>query len=749
MARSARLVVAPLEDRVTPTAIGAPDPAFGTGGRITNDFGATDSFAALAIQDDGKIVGVGTTGSDFLLARFNTDGSRDTSFNTKGFLAIDFGGTDAATCVALQADGRILVGGYTEADGQRDFAIARLTATGQLDATFALTGKLAFDLGSQAADHAHALALNSFGGIYLAGVTNGGDMAVARLDPFGNLDKSFGKSGTAVVNLAGVEEARGVAVLANGSVVLSGFTNSGGTESNFVAVRLSADGLTPDFGFGNATLNNMKAAVVDLGGDDKAFASVLQPDGKLLLVGTDAGTGSDFLAVRLDAAGLPDASFNSIGVRRVGFGGTDEARSVALQPDGRIVVAGYTVPDRTAPANFAVTRLTAAGADDPTFGGARTLDFNGDDKAFAVVIDASDRIVLAGQSNANVAVGRLIGAIDLPKTLLTSGTADGSGLTFNVVNGQYVAGPGFNVFPGFTGTIRVASGDVTGDGVPDRIAGAGPGNSSVVVVYDGNTGGLVSSFLAFESSFVGGVLVSAGDFTGDGRAEVVVTADVGGGPRVRILDAVGLATNAVVPVADFFGIEDTKFRGGARPAVGDIDADGLLDLVIAAGPGGGPRIAIFDGRTVTSGTPTRIVGDFFAYAPTLRNGAFPATGDVDGDGFADLVLGAGPGGSPHVRVVGGRQLRGVAGFRSVDDVVGLQIATFFAGVPESRGGVTVTTRDVDGDGLADVVTGSGQGQLSEVRVYRGTTLLAAPAGPTPDQILDPYAAVLPGGVFVG
>jgi uncharacterized delta-60 repeat protein len=166
MARPARLVVTPLEDRATPTAIGAPDPAFGTGGRAVEDLGAADVFNAVALQADGRIVAAGTTGGAgvFLVARFNTDGSRDPSFNASGFRAIDFGGTDAATSVVVQPDGKILVGGFTETNGQRDFALARVNADGSDDATFAQTGRLAFDLGAQAADHAHAVALNSFGG---------------------------------------------------------------------------------------------------------------------------------------------------------------------------------------------------------------------------------------------------------------------------------------------------------------------------------------------------------------------------------------------------------------------------------------------------------------------------------------------------------------------------------------------------------------------------------------------------------
>ena len=136
--------------------------------------------------------------------------------------------------------------------------------------------------------------------------------------------------------------------------------------------------------------------------------------------------------------------------------------------------------------------------------------------------------------------------------------------------------------------------------------------------------------------------VSAGDLTGDGIDDLVASPDQGGGPQVVVFRGGDFAA-----VASFFGINDPNFRGGARTAVGDVNNDGTPDLIVAAGHGGGPRVAVYDGATVLSGAPAELVNDFFAFpgpdAVSLRNGVYAAVGDLNGDGFGDLVFGAGPG----------------------------------------------------------------------------------------------------------
>ena len=286
-------------------------------------------------------------------------------------------------------------------------------------------------------------------------------------------------------------------------------------------------------------------------------------------------------------------------------------------------------------------------------------------------------------------------------------------------------------FPGFTGGVRTAAADFTGDGIADLVVGTGPGGPTHVRVLDGVTQAELFALDPFEATFTGGVFVAAGDVTGDGLADLVVTPDEGGGPRARVFSGAGFGQ-----LADFFGIEDTAFRGGARPAVGDLDGDGFADLVVAAGFGGGPRVAAFSGKSLPSG-PVKLFGDFLAFEPALRNGTFVAAGDIDGDGKAELIAGGGPGGGPRVTVFDGADLLANVQTRSAD---------FFAGDTANRGGVRLTAKDLDGDSRADLVTGAGAGAGSRVTAYSGRDLTGG--GPPELFALDAFPG-FSGGVFVG
>jgi hypothetical protein len=247
----------------------------------------------------------------------------------------------------------------------------------------------------------------------------------------------------------------------------------------------------------------------------------------------------------------------------------------------------------------------------------------------------------------------------------------------------------------------------------------------------------------FESSFTGGVYVAFGDINGDGRAEVIVTPDEGGGPVVAIYDGAKITAGGTGDAAQmirFFGIDDPNFRGGARAASADINNDGYDDLVVAAGFGGGPRVAVFSGQSLVGGSePAKFVGDFFVFEQTLRNGVFIGSGDLDGDDFADVIIGGGPGGGPRVFALSGKDL-----------VNGTQtpIANFFAGDSANRGGIRLAVKDLDGDGKADLITGAGTNAGSQVTAYAGKSI---PANGTPDSTVFQFDAI-PGftnGIYVG
>jgi hypothetical protein len=291
-------------------------------------------------------------------------------------------------------------------------------------------------------------------------------------------------------------------------------------------------------------------------------------------------------------------------------------------------------------------------------------------------------------------------------------------------------------FAGFAGEIRTAAGDFTGDGVADLVVATGPGRATQVRVLDGVTLQVLHSVDPFEAAFTGGVFVAVGDLTGDGLADLAIAPDEGGGPRVRVFDGQSFGQ-----LADFFGIDDPAFRGGARTALGDLNGDGRADLIVAAGFGGGPRVAAFDGKQLASTGGPKLFGDFFAFEPALRNGIYVAVGDVNGDGFADLVAGGGPGGGPRVYILDGRDL--------VQNGSGAPapLGNYFAGNIDNRGGIRVTIKDLDGDAKADVILGSGRSADSRVTAYLGQSI--TPLGGTPPAALDVDAFADATGVYVG
>ncbi|MDB5309627.1 MAG: Ribose transport system, periplasmic ribose-binding protein RbsB, partial [Gemmataceae bacterium] len=353
-----------------------------------------------------------------------------------------------------------------------------------------------------------------------------------------------------------------------------------------------------------------------------------------------------------------------------------------------------------------------------------------------------------------VEVQTAVGVLALSPSLVVSGSLTGQAQVFaSNASGLYSPTPTttLNPFPGFTGLVRTASADVNGDGTPDTILVTGPGVPIQFAVVSGkdNTTLLIAPTSPFAGSegFTGGGFVAAGDIERTGRADVVVTPDQGGGPRVTIF---ALTPTGLVTRANFFGIDDPTFRGGARVAVGDVNGDGTPDVAVAAGFLGGPRIALFNGTTVLSGTPTRLINDFFAFpgtdAITLRDGAYVAIGDVSGDGFGDLIFGGGPGGAPRVFILSGQLV--AAG--NIQTAYNTPVANFFvANNSTDRGGVRVAAVNADGDTKADVAVGSGQGSPANVRVYLGKNFTGT-GEPSTFQDLTVFGGItLADGVYVG
>ncbi len=247
----------------------------------------------------------------------------------------------------------------------------------------------------------------------------------------------------------------------------------------------------------------------------------------------------------------------------------------------------------------------------------------------------------------------------------------------------------------FTGGVRVAAGDVNGDRVPDVVCAAGLGGGPNVTVFDGRTGqrlpGPIGSFFAYDPGFTGGVYVAAGDVNSDGFADIICGADGGGGPNVTVFS--GRDGSRLM---SFFAY-DSGFTGGVRVAAGDVNGDSFADLVCGAGPGGGPNV------TVYSGIDGARLLSFFAYDSSFAAGIYVGSGDVDGDGKSDVVAGAGPGGGPNVAV-----------FSGID---GRMILSYFPYAAAFTGGVRVAAVDRTGSGRDAVISVAGPGGGPDVRTF--------------------------------
>ena len=248
------------------------------------------------------------------------------------------------------------------------------------------------------------------------------------------------------------------------------------------------------------------------------------------------------------------------------------------------------------------------------------------------------------------------------------------------------------------------------------VTGAGTGGGPHVRVFSSANGTVKNEFYAYDPTFTGGVRVAQGHLDQDGILDWITAAGAGGGPHVKVFSGA-----SGEEVRSFYAY-DPLFSGGVNVAAGDIDGDGMDDVITGAGASGGPHVKVFSGA---SGEEIR---SFYAYDPLFSGGVNVAAGDIDGDGMDDVITGAGASGGPHVKVFSGAS--------------GEEIRSFYAYDPLFAGGVTVAASDFDGDQLAEIVTGAGLGGGPHVKTFSGAT---------GEEMLSSYAydPSFGGGVFVG
>ena len=596
-------------------ANGSLDTSFGGGDGLVMTqpgFGQVGQGTGVAIQPDGKIVTAGTDFADFVVMRHNADGSLDTTFSGDGITKADLAAGDRPEAVAIQTDGRIVVAG--DAIGTTtDAAVARFNSDGTPDTTFSGDGELTFAFLPSTTDSLEDLAIQSDGKIVTAGSTISGtgvDFAVARINVDGTFDTAGfgGGDGLQTTNVGSADSADAVAIQTDGKIVAAGGALNPG---NFAIVRYNTDGSldTTNFGSPNGFVTT------DLLNSDGAAGLLIDPAGKLVAAGvSDQGGDPDFALVRYNSNGsLDTATFGGgDGKQTTPFGVAPKPSSVkdtAIQSDGKIVVVGDVTFGSEV--DFALARYNADGTlDTAGFGGGdgiATTDIDGPDRALAVAIQSNGKIVVAGSSAASA------GSTNT-NTIVVRYNADGS------------------LDTGFGGGDGIVTTDVVA-GTPDFAADVALQSDGMVVTAGSIDVSAGNSDIVVLRYTTAGVLDTAGFGGGDG----IVTTDIGGFDAASALAiqsdgkivAAGKANGVDFAITRYLtsGSPDTAtFGGGDGIVTTDINGtDTALDLAMQT-----------DGRLVAAGeSNTAGTDDNIALARYAADGspdnAFSGDGKLETD----------------------------------------------------------------------------------------------------------------------
>ncbi len=538
------------------TALAAPgdlDQTFGTGGLVVAPIADTQAAQDAAVQADGKIVIVARTGNNFAVARLNRDGTIDTTFGG-GRIGITFTGyTSGAKAVVIQPDGKIVVAGSGQsASGGFDFLVTRLNADGSLDMTFN-GGATAIQVGT-GNDYVNDMALQADGKIVLVGYTDNNvtnaDVAVVRLNSNGTLDTTFndtGKFNTPIASGQAFDSLSAVVIQPDGKIVAAG---TDGT--NFAALRFNTNGTL------DTTFDGDGIANVSFGSTRGSATSVaLQADGRIVLGGsinTGSELGNQAALARLNADGSLDATFGTGG--KITMTVPRVIVSVIAAADGKITAVGKS-GDLIYTGDFILTRFNANGSLDTTFGtGGRvtTSTFNGNNNnnisANTAVAQPDGKILVAGSGINNgifsFAVARYLtdSTVQRPPAFDYDGDGKADISQFRPSNGVWYLSrstQGFSAVQFGASGDQIVPADYDGDGKTD------------IAVYRSGTWYLQRSTLGFVAVQFGqiGDIPAPADFNGDAKAELVVYRPSNG--TWYVLNLANNAFNAVQ-----FGIAEDK-----------------------------------------------------------------------------------------------------------------------------------------------------------------------------------------------
>ena len=639
-------------------------------GIVTTDVFGADQILTAARQTDGKIVVAGIASRDIALVRYNPSGSLDQTFGTGGKVITNF--FDATNvreqgvgAVIIQPDGKIVVAGMVLMDAivradfnKYDIGLARYNTNGSLDPTFGTGGKVITNIAANKADVITSLALQPDGKIVAAGFNGAAvspqipsDFVLVRYNSNGSLDATFGAGGIVITDFNNdIDFASSLVIQADGKMVAGGWTyNLNDHSYDFALARYDLSGnLDNSFGSGGKVVIDLSNSVPNDPGGELLTSMVLLPNGKILAAGTGElnrhTTGTDFLIARFNSDGSLDTTFGNGGKVTTDFNGTiDFATSIALQPDGRFVVAGIAngwLEDTLLPAlkvnnnvssahsptfsDFAVARYNPDGSLDQSFGtgGKGTTDIFGSiDAATKVLIMPNGNILALGYTqttaydpnqgqdqHTDFASAMYMGAV-LQRRKLNDFDGDliaelavfrPSNATWYLMNS--VSNTSRTVSFGL-GTDKPVVGDYDGDGFAD-IAVYRSGSWNIVQSSDNSTRVLTLG--------QAGDIPVRDDYDGDGKTDIAVWRASTG--------------TWLVQYSGNGQLGQTQFgQTGDIPVNGDYDGDGKSDISFFR-PSNGTwnRINSSNGASVT-----------FQFG---ANSDKPVVGDYDGDGIFDFAV---------------------------------------------------------------------------------------------------------------
>ncbi|MFM7098895.1 MAG: hypothetical protein ACKO16_15915, partial [Gemmataceae bacterium] len=415
-----------------------------------------------------------------------------------------------------------------------------------------------------------------------------------------------------------------------------------------------------------------------------------------------------------------------------GFGFSLYRKYITQQTLDDYTAAGITLTNLdsqvvTTPGWYDFTQRTAGGD------GAAFKDFNNDGKIDAIIVTLTDnafgddsplrnKIVDPGTPSSNFppnpggpnpTVPNPPGSGAAPATpgFSATGTSSGSpaGTTVHVYPANSsTASTTVTPFPGFQGEVRIVRADFNNDGTPDIVASMGAGGLPIVRIINGaNTSDTLLEVMAYDRAFTGGVFVAMADINHDNILDIVTGAGAGGGPHVKVFSGINSAE-----IASFYAYT-TAFTGGVSVAAADLDGDGYAEIATGAGPGGGPHVKVFNGNGYG------MVKEFMAYTMDFTGGVYVSIGDFLSDGKMEIITGAGAGGGPHVKIWDylSNNIDGeLMAYTKFTTNSGQVIDALFSG------GVRVALADANGDGVNDLVTGAGPGGGPHVEVFAGFRL---------------------------